>query len=89
MDLLIQMGKELGYEGNVLQEFVKQQQDGERAERHAEREETDKEREIEMDRMAAQDKDRELERDRIAANKELEIANRNLQKVGLRRKKLS
>ena len=26
MDKLIQMGKELGYEGQALQEFVKQQQ---------------------------------------------------------------
>ena len=45
MDKLIQMGKELGYEGQALQEFVKQkqafekqQQDIERSERLAERE---------------------------------------------------
>ena len=38
MDKLIQMGKELGYEGQALQEFDKQQQDIERSERLAERE---------------------------------------------------
>ena len=38
MDRLIQMGKELGYEGQALQQFVKQQQDIERSERLAERE---------------------------------------------------
>ena len=32
------MGKELGYEGQALQELVKQQQDIERSERLAERE---------------------------------------------------
>ena len=31
MDRLIQMGKDLGYEGEKLQNFVKQQQDYERA----------------------------------------------------------
>ena len=71
MDRLIQMGKDLGYEGEKLQDFVKQQQDYERGERIAERElERDtiawqeKER---ADRIVAQDKERELERDRIAA----------------------
>ena len=71
MDRLIQMGKDLGYEGEKLQDFVKQQQDYERGERIAERE-------LERDRIAAQDKERELERDRIAAeeakaNKEMEL----------------
>ena len=37
MDRLIQMGKDLGYEGEKLQDFVKQQQDYERGERIAER----------------------------------------------------
>ena len=37
MERLVQMGKELAYEGNGLQEFVKQQQADERAERLAER----------------------------------------------------
>ena len=37
-DKLIQMGKELGYKRQALQEFVKQQQDIERSERLAERE---------------------------------------------------
>ena len=64
MDRLIQMGKDLSYEGEKLQDFVKQQQDYERGERIAERE-------LERDRIAAEkakaDKERELERDRIAA----------------------
>ena len=64
MDRLIQMGKNLGYAGETLQDFVKQQQDYERGERIAERE-------LERDRIAAEkakaDKERELERDRIAA----------------------
>ena len=63
MDRLIQMGKDLGYEGNKLQDFVKQQQDYERGERIAERE-------LERDRIASQEKERELERDRIAAQKQ-------------------
>ena len=60
MDRLIQMRKDLGYAGEKLQDFVKQQQDYERGERIAERE-------LERDKIAAQDKERELERDRIAA----------------------
>ena len=36
MDRLIQMGKDLGYEGEKLQNFVKQQQDYERGDRTAE-----------------------------------------------------
>ena len=64
MDRLIQMGKDLGYAGETLQDFVKQQQDYERGERIAERE-------LERDRIAAEKakavKERELERDRIAA----------------------
>ena len=63
MDRLIQMGKDLGYAGEKLQDFVKQQQDYERGERIAERE-------LERDRIAADetkaDKQRELEKDRIA-----------------------
>ena len=57
MDRLIQMGKDLGYEGEKLQDFVKQQQDYERGERIAERE-------LERDRIASQEKERA---DRIAA----------------------
>ena len=60
MDKLIQMGKELGYEGQALQEFVKQQQDIERSERLAERE-------LEKDRIAA-------EKEKIAADREIEMA---------------
>ena len=60
MDKLIQMGKELGYEGQALQEFVKQQQDIERSERLAERE-------LEKERIAA-------EKDKIAADREIEMA---------------
>ena len=85
MDRLIQMGKDLGYEGDKLQDFVKQQQDYERGERIAERElerdriaaekdklaAQEKDREIELARIAAEeakaDKERELERDRLAA----------------------
>ena len=51
MDRLIQMGKDLGYEGKKLQDFVKQQQDNERGERIAERE-------LERDRIAAQENER-------------------------------
>ena len=43
------MRKELGYEVNALQEFVKHQQDDERAERHADKE-------FEKDRIAKQEK---------------------------------
>ena len=95
MDRLIQMGKDLGYAGEKLQDFVKQQQDYERGERIAERElerdriaaEKDKlvvqekDREIELARIAAEeakaDKERELERDKLAAqekDREIELA---------------
>ena len=88
MDRLIQMGKDLGYAGEKLQDFVKQQQDYERGERIAERElerdriaAQDKKRELERDRLAAEeakaDKERELERDRLAAqekDREIELA---------------
>ena len=88
MDRLIQMGKDLGYEGEKLQDFVKQQKDYERGERIAERElerdriaAQEKDRETELARIAAEeakaDKERELERDRIAAqekDRETELA---------------
>ena len=73
------MGKDLGYAGEKLQDFVKQQQDYERGERIAERE-------LERDRIAAKkdklaaeeakaDKERELERDKLAAQGgEIELA---------------
>ena len=71
MDRLIQMGKDLGYFGEKLQDFVKQQQDYERGERIVERElerdriaAQEKER---ADKIAAQDTERELERDKIVA----------------------
>ena len=71
MDRLIQMGKDLGYAGETLQDFVKQQQDYEMGERIAERElerdriaAQEKER---ADKIAAQEKDREIELARIAA----------------------
>ena len=60
MDRLIQMGKDLGYAGEKLQDFVKQQQDYERGERIAERE-------LERDRIAA-------EKDKIATEERLEMA---------------
>ena len=62
------MGKELGYEGPSLQEFVMQQQDEERTERKAEKDKKDKERELERNKLAAeeakiaaQEKDRRTE----------------------------
>ena len=67
MDRLIQMGRDLGYEGEKLQAFVKQQQDCERGERIAERE-------LERDRIAAQEKERA---DKLAAqekDRETELA---------------
>ena len=67
MDKLIQMGKELGYERQALQEFVKQQQDFERSERLAERE-------LEKDKIAQAEKDREVELAKIAADREIEMA---------------
>ena len=90
MDRLIQMGKDLGYAGEKLQDFVKQLQDYERGERITERElerdriaaekaKANKERELERDRIAAEkakaDKERKLEKDRIAAQ-EKEMADK-------------
>ena len=81
MDKLIQMGKELGYEGQALQEFVKQQQDIERSERLAERElekdkiaQVEKDREVELAKIAQAEKDREVELVKIAADREIEMA---------------
>ena len=51
MDKSLQMGKELGYKGQALQDFVKQQQDIDRCERLAERE-------LEKERIAAERNDR-------------------------------
>ena len=74
MDKLIQMGKELGYEGQALQQFVKQQQDIEGSERLAERE-LEKERiAAEKDKIAQVEKDREVELAKIAADREIEMA---------------
>ena len=67
MDKLIQMGKEIGYKGQALQEFVKQQQDIERSERLAERE-------LEKDKIAQVEKDREVELAKTAADREIEMA---------------
>ena len=67
MDRLIQMGKDLGYEGEKLQAFVKQQQDYERGERIAEWERERDRIAAEKDKLAAQEKDREIEIARIAA----------------------
>ena len=81
MDRLIQMGKDLGYAGEKLQDFVKQQQDYERSERIAERELERDRIAAEKDKLAAEevkaDKERELERDRLAAqgkDREIELA---------------
>ena len=74
MELLIQMGKELGFEGKALQDFVE-------AERFAEME-------LERDKLAQQSRDREIEQEyksaqeaRIAAEKgkEIELAKFTLQ----------
>ena len=94
MDKLIQMGKELGYEGQALQECVKQQQDIERSERLAEWElekdkiaQVEKDREVELARIAAEkdkiaqaEKDREVELAKIAADREIEMA--RIERVG-------
>ena len=72
MDKLIQMGKELGYVGQALQEFVKQQQDIESSERLAERE-------LEKDKIAQVEKDREVELARIAAEKDKIAADREIE----------
>ena len=87
MDRLIQMGKDLGYEGEKLQDFVKQQQDYERGERIAERElerdriaSQEKERELERDKLAAQEKDREIELARIAAEEAKADKDRELER---------
>ena len=88
MDKLIQMGKELGYEGQALQQFVTQQQDIERSERLAERElekeriaaekdkiaQVEKDREVELAKIAQVEKDREVELAKIAADREIEMA---------------
>ena len=77
MDRLIQMGKDLGYAGEKLQDFVKQQQEYERGERIAERELERDRIAAEKDRLAAQEKDREIELAKIAAqekDKEIELA---------------
>ena len=88
MDRLIQMGKDLGYEGGKLQDFVKQQQDYERGERIAEgnlkgiesrrkKAKAEKDREIELAKIAAQEKDREIELAKFVAqekDREIELA---------------
>ena len=74
MDKLIQMGKELGYEGQALQEVVKQQQDIERSERLAERELGKERIAAEKDKIAQVEKDREVELAKIAADREIEMA---------------
>ena len=74
MGKLIQMGKELGYEGQALQEFVKQQQDIERSERLAERQLEKEKIAAEKDKIAQVEKDREVELAKIAADREIEMA---------------
>ena len=93
MDKLIQMGTELGYEGQALQQFVKQQQDIERSEKLAERElekeriaaekdkiaQVEKDREVELAKIAQVEKDREVELARIAAEKDKIAADREIE----------
>ena len=77
IDQLVKTGKGLGFEGQALQEFVKQQQETERRERHAIRKlekeriaQAERDREIEKEKIAQAEKDREIELARIAAEKE-------------------
>ena len=79
MDKLFQMGKELEYEGQALQEFVKQQQDIERSERLAERELEKENIAAEKDKIAQVEKDREVELARIAAEKEKIAADKEIE----------
>ena len=74
MGKLIQMGKELGYEGQALLEFGKQKQDIERSERLAERELEKEMIAAEKDKIAQVEKDREVELAKIAADREIEMA---------------
>ena len=91
MDRLIQIRKDLGYEEEKLQDFVKQQQDYERGERIAERElERDRIAAQEMeradklaaraDKLAAQEKDREVELARIATEEAMADKDRELER---------
>ena len=73
MDRLIQMGKNLGYEGEKLQDFVKQQQVYEKGERLAERE-------FERDRIVA---NRELDEAKLAMEEKKIAANRELEEAKL------
>ena len=79
MDKLIEMGNELGYEGQALQEFVKQQQDIERSERLAERELEIEKIAAEKNKIAQVEKDREVELASIAAEKEKIAADREIE----------
>ena len=82
-------GFRLRYEGEKLQDFVKQQQDYERGERIAERElERDRiasqkneragrieaQEKERADKLAAQEKDREIELAKITAERDIEMA---------------
>ena len=65
MDKLIQMGKELGNEGQALQEFVKQQQAFEKQQQDIEGSERLAERGLEKERIAAEkNKNAQVEKDR-------------------------
>ena len=70
MDRLIQMGKDLGYAEEKLQDFVKQQQDYERGERISERE-------LERDRIAAKEKLRQIRKGNLKG-----ISSRRKKKIG-------
>ena len=67
------MGRDLGYEGKDLQDFV-QQQDYERAEIHAEKELERNQLDAEEAKIAQQEKDREIELAKIAAEEATERA---------------
>ena len=73
---LTKTGRELGYEGEELRNFVTQEQAREREERHDRLE-------AEKARLAAIEAEREAEKDRLAAEKDRREAERERQrKIG-------
>ena len=80
MDRLIQMGKDLGFAGEKLQDFVKQQQDYERGERIAERE-------LERDKLARRIRKGNLKGVESRRKKLRQIRKGNFKGIGSQRKK--
>ena len=79
MDKLIQMGKELGYEGHALQEFVKPQQAFKKQQQDIERSERLAEGELEKERIAAE---KEGSQQRKKGSQQRKIRLRRLRKIG-------